>query len=188
MAALKLDFLVINTFDVLTLGVQDTSTYPTAPPNVNSPTINITLPGATVPVSLPFTVESFNVFNSTSLGLTTLGNETALPDGVYYIQYTVTPAYDNHVEKNIMRTDKIQEKFDNAFMKLDMMECDGPIRQQSKVTLNTIWYLIQGSIAAANNSAITTANKLYAQANMMLDNFIKNNCGCTGNNYVNNFI
>lgn len=188
MADLKLDFLVINTFDVLTLGVQDISTYPTNPPNVNSPTINIKLPGATVPVSLPFTVEAFNVFNSTTLGLTTVGNEIALPDKVYYIKYTVNPANDNFVEKNIMRTDKIQEKFDNAFMKLDMMECDGPIRQQSKVTLNTIWYLIQGSIAAANNSAITTANKLYDQANLMLDNFIKNNCGCTGNNYINNFI
>lgn len=187
MADLKLDFLVINTFDVLTLGVQDISTYPTAPPNVNSPTINITLPGATVPVSLPFTVESFNVFNSTTLGITTLGNEAALPDGVYYIQYTVNPAYDNHVEKNIMRTDKIQEKFDNAFMKLDMMQCDQAIKTQSKVDLNSIWYLIQGSIAAANNSAIVTANKLYQQANMMLDNFIKNNCGCSGNNYVVNF-
>jgi hypothetical protein len=86
-----------------------------------------------------------------------------------------------------MRTAKIQEKFDSAFMKLDMMECDSAIRMQSKVTLNTIYYLIQGSIAAANNSAIDTANKLYAQADKMLDNFIKTNCGCSGNNYVNNF-
>jgi hypothetical protein len=86
-----------------------------------------------------------------------------------------------------MRTALIQEKFDNAFMKLDMMECDSAIRTQSKVTLNSIWYLIQGSIAAANNSAIATANKLYAQANNMLNNFIKNNCGCSGNNYINNF-
>jgi hypothetical protein len=187
MPNLKLDFLVINTFDVLTLGVQDISVYPTAPPNVNSPTINITLPGTIVPVSLPFAVETFNVFNSTTLGLTTVGNETDLPDGVYFIKYTVTPAFDNYVEKNIMRTDKIQEKFDNAFMKLDMMQCDLAIKTQSKVTLNSIWYMIQGSIAAANNSAIVTANKLYQQADIMLDNFITNNCGCSGNNYVVNF-
>jgi hypothetical protein len=87
-----------------------------------------------------------------------------------------------------MRTEKIQEKFDNAFMKLDMMECDSAIRTQSKVVLNSIWYLIQGSIAAANNCAIDTANKLYTQANQQLDYFIANQCGCTGNNYINNFV
>jgi hypothetical protein len=73
-------------------------------------------------------------------------------------------------------------------MKLDMMECDGPIRTQAKVTLNSIYYMIQGSIAAANNSAIATANKLYTQADMMLNNFIRANCGCSGNNYINNFV
>ena len=73
-------------------------------------------------------------------------------------------------------------------MKLDMMECDSAIRTQSKVTLNSIWYLIQGSIAAANNCAIDTANKLYIQANRQLDYFIANQCGCSGNNYVNNFV
>lgn len=86
-----------------------------------------------------------------------------------------------------MRTDKIQEKFDNAFMKLDMMECDMAIKTQQKVTLSSIYFLIQGSIAAANNLASTQSAKLYQQANMMLDNFLKNNCGCSGNNYIINF-
>jgi hypothetical protein len=72
-------------------------------------------------------------------------------------------------------------------MKLDMMECDMAIKTQSKVQLNSIYYLIQGSIAAANNSAVVTANKLYAQADRLLNSFIRNNCGCTGNNYVVNF-
>jgi hypothetical protein len=53
--------------------------------------------------------------------------------------------------------------------------------------LSSIYFLIQGSIAAANNSANTQAAKLYQQANMMLDNFIKTNCGCSGNNYIQNF-
>jgi hypothetical protein len=86
-----------------------------------------------------------------------------------------------------MRTDKIQEKFDNAFMKLDMMECDMAIKTQQKVTLSSIYFLIQGSIAAANNLALTQSKKLYDQADMMLNNFLKNNCGCSGNNYIINF-
>jgi hypothetical protein len=187
MPTLKLDILVINTFNTLTLGIADISTYPTNPPNVSAPSIEITIPGFD-PVILPFVPEDFNVFNSTSLGLTAVGlGNVPLPDGVYFLKYTVTPPYENYVEKSIMRVEQIQEKFDNAFMKLDMMECDSAIRTQAKVQLNSIWYMIQGSIAAANNCAIDTANKLYVQANTMLDNFIRNNCGCTGNNYIINF-
>ena len=87
-----------------------------------------------------------------------------------------------------MRVEVLQEKFDNAFMKLDMMECDGPIKKQAKQDLNTIYYFLQGSIAAANNCAINTANTLYCTANDMLTKFNKNNCGCSGTNYLTNFV
>ena len=188
MPTLKLEFLVIPTYNTLTLGVADASTYPTDPPVVTAPTIEFTIPGVLAPVSLPFVPNDFNIFNSTSLGLTAVGADLApLPDGVWVITYSVAPAYDNSVTHTIMRTDLIQEKFDNAFMKLDMMECDMAIKTQSKVQLNSIYYLIQGSIAAANNSAVVTANKLYVQADRLLNNFIRNNCGCTGNNYIVNF-
>ena len=72
-------------------------------------------------------------------------------------------------------------------MKLDMMECDKAIKTQAKVDLTTINFFIQGSIAAANVSAVDVANKLYAQADKLLSNFIKNNCGCTGTNYIVNY-
>ena len=72
-------------------------------------------------------------------------------------------------------------------MKLDMMECDKAIKTQSKVDLNTIYFFINGAIAAANNCALDTATKLYDQAQKMLNNFVKNNCNCSGNNYVINF-
>ena len=182
--ATTLDILVINTYNVQTLGIADNSVYDIA---ITAPTIDITVPGNPV-VSLPFTPNNLNIFNSTTLALTPVGEPLQpLPDGVYFLKYSIAPSATYNVEKSIMRTAAIQEKFDSAFMKLDMMECDLAVRTQSKVTLNTIYYLIQGSIAAANNSAIDTANKLYAQANKMLDNFIKTNCGCSGNNYINNF-
>ena len=186
MADLKLDFLVIPTYNVQTLGIADASTYPAAPP-VTSPTIEITAPGFEL-VSLPFNINDFNVYTSATLGLTTVGDPLLpLPDGVYYIKYSVTPAYVNFVQKSIMRVDQLQEKFDSAFMKLDMMECDAAIRKQQMVELNSIYFFIQGSIAAANNCAIDTSNKLYNQANRMLNQFIANRCNCYGNNYVNNF-
>lgn len=86
-----------------------------------------------------------------------------------------------------MRIEQLQEKFDEAFMKLDMMECDLAIKKQQMVELNTIYYLIQGAVAAANNCAIDAANKLYKQASRMLNHFLKNNCGCSGHNFITNF-
>jgi hypothetical protein len=186
MADLKLDILVIPTYNVQTLGVADASVYPTNPPVVSGATIEINIPGFGV-VLRPFSVNDFNIFTTSNLGLSPVGVDQPLPDGVYRLRYSVAPAYQNFVEKSIMRVEKLQEKFDNAFMKLDMMECDRAIRTQAKVDLTSIYFFIQGSIAAANNCAVDEAMKLYNQADMMLNNFLKNNCGCSGNNYVINF-
>lgn len=182
MSNLILDFVVVPTYNVNTLMVFDSSTYPTNPPVVVSPTIEITPPGFNV-VSFPFLVNSYTIFNSSSLGITQLGVNQPLPDGIYYIKYSVSPAYENYVEKSIMRVDKLQEKFDEAFMTLDMMECDLAIKKQSKEDLSSIYFLIQGSIAAANNCAVFESNKLYKQADNLLNNFIKRDCGCSGRNY-----
>jgi hypothetical protein len=86
-----------------------------------------------------------------------------------------------------MRVEQLLEKFDNAFMKLDLMECDRAIKTQAKVTLTSINFFIQGAIAAGNNCAENESVRLYNQADTMLNNFIKNNCGCSGNNYITNF-
>lgn len=186
MSYLRLDILVVPTYNTQTLGVADASYYP-EDFTIQAPTIEIDVPGFGI-VSLPFTPNEFNVFNSTSLGLTEVGKPLiALPDGIYKIKYSVAPAYTNNVEKTIMRVDKLQEKFDQAFMKLDMMECDMAIKTQQKVDLSSIYFFIQGAIAAANNCAEFEANKLYNQAQKMLNNFMKNGCMCSGNNYVTNF-
>lgn len=186
MADLKLDILVIPTYNTTTLGVADASVYPTNPPVVDSPTIEIDVPGFGT-VMKPFSVNDFNIYTTSNLGISPVGVYQPLPDGVYHLKYSVAPAYKNFVEKSFFRVEQIQEKFDSAFMKLDMMECDRAIKTQAKVNLNTIYFFIQGAIAAANNCAINESTKLYAQADMMLDNFIKNNCGCSGNNYIINF-
>jgi len=189
MADLTLDILVIETFNKLTLGIADISTYPDSPP-ISSPTITIEIPNGFDSVSLPFTPNTFNVFNSLILGLSAPGDDlTPLPDGTYTLTYSVTPSSENFVTKTFQRTEIFQEKFDEAYMKLDMMQCDMAIKTQSKVDLTSIYFFIEGSKAAANNCAIDTANTLYRQANKQLCNFIANNCGCSrNNNFITNFI
>ena len=186
MANLQLDILVVPTYSVLTIGIADASVYPTNPPVVSAPSIEIDIPGFGTKI-LPFVPGEINVFTSSNLGITDVGCNQPLPDGIYRIKYSVAPAYANYVEKTILRVDRLQEKFDDAFLQLNMMECDRALKTQSSVQLNTINFFIQGAIAAANNCAIDEANKLYTQANRMLDNFIRTNCGCSGNNYLINF-
>ncbi len=186
MPVLKLDILVFPTYNVQTLGIADSSVYPT-PNTIVSPTIEITVPGF-AKVSLPFTINDFTIYNSSTLGISTIEDPyLPLPDGVYTIKYSVDPASINFVEKTIVRVDRLQEEFDEAFLKLDLMECDRAIKTQAKVDLNTIYFFIQASIASANNCAVDEAVKLYAQAKKMLHYFLRNNCGCSGNNYLVNF-
>lgn len=175
---LKLDFIVVPTYSTLTLGIVDISTYPNDPPTVSSPTLEVTVPGHGL-VSLGFNVNDITVLNTSNLGISDVGENLPLPDGVYTINYSVAPAYENYVKKSIIRVQQLQEKFDRAFLQLDMMECDMAIKKQSKNVLDSIYYMIQGSMAAANNCAELQANKLYNQADRMLNDFIANNCGCS---------
>lgn len=186
MANLQLDIIVVPTYNTLSIGITDASVYPTNPPIVSAPSIEIDIPGFGTKI-LPFVPNDTNVFTSSLLGITDSGCNQPLPDGIYRIKYSVSPAYLNYVEKTILRIDKLQEKFDNAFLQLNMMECDRALRTQSSVTLNTINFLIQGAISAANNCSEYESTRLYNQADIMLNTFLKNNCGCSGNNYQINF-
>ena len=176
-ANLQLDIIVPPSYSVNILAITDASIYPDSPPLISAPTIEIEVPNFGKKI-LPFVPLDTNIFGSDTLGIT---------DGIYHLKYSVAPAYLNFVEKTIMRIDRLQEKFDNAFLQLDMMECDMALKTQASINLNTINFFIQGALAAANNCAEVEALKLYKQADDMLDTFSKSNCGCSGNNYVLNF-
>jgi hypothetical protein len=187
MDELILNITIVPTFDVQSLSVLDISTYPDPAP-IPRPTytMEIDIPGFGS-VTVPFEELSLNVYFSDTLEITETGVQQPLPDGIYYFKYSVDIEGVSPAEKTIMRVDRLQARFDEAFMQLDMMECDQAIKTQSKVDLSTIYFFIQGSVAAANNCDPVTANKLYNRASKMLDTFINNNCGCSGTNYLVNF-
>lgn len=184
MAVTILDFLVPPTYDVNLLAVTDASVYVGGVPTLG--TLYITPPGFDE-VNVAFTPEETNIYGSNNLEITEPDCREPLPDGIYRIKYQISSPVIAEVTKSVLRVDKLQEKFDNAFLQLDLMECDGALTTQNSVTLNTINFFIQGAIAAANNCAEKEALKLYDQANKMLDHFMKCGCGCSGNNYVINF-
>lgn len=186
MADLNLKIVVLSTHDVESICIKDASTYPNDPPVVINPILLVTPPGFN-PVSITFLPEGDVVLTSDELGISAPNVMDPLPDGLYTFTYSIAPSYINYTTISIMRVDRLQEKFDNAFMTLDMMVCDQAIKTQAKVNLSTIYLLIQGSIAAANNCAFVESNKLYDKASAMLDTMLKKNCGCTGTNFIINY-
>lgn len=186
MATLKLKIVTLDTHDVYSICVTDASVYPINPPVVTNPILLATAPGFPA-VSLPFSVLENNILTSDILGITATGDLQPLPDGIYHFSYSISPSATYFDTISIMRVDRLQEKFDKVFMTLDMMECDRAIKTQAKVNLNTVYLLIQGAIAAANECATIEANKLYDKASSMLNSMLKRNCGCSGNNFIVNF-
>lgn len=177
MAEPKLNLLFPETHDAKSLLIADISTYPSSFSIVN-PTIEITPPGFNV-VTLSFTAQGFTVYDSMSLEITCSDldcDKIDLPDGIYYVKYSISPAYRYFVNKSFLRVNKLQEKFDKVYLKLDFMQCDQAIKEEDMEVLNTIETYIQGAIAAANNCLDTLAMKLYNKANEYIKDFVNNRC------------
>lgn len=177
-----IDILIIPTYDLTTLAVMDNSTYDGADPIA---TLTIEVPGFDTVTGLQFNTSTLNIYNSVDLGIST--EVENLPDGNYCVSYLLDGETEASVTKRIMREDVLQQKFDEAFMKLDLMECDKAIKKQSKVELMSIYFFMQAAMAASNNCSVNDATRLYIQADTMLNSLISENCSCSGNNYVINF-
>lgn len=180
MATPILDLILMDTHDLKTIAIGDASVYNNF--NISTPSIQITPPGYGT-VTLTFTPSGIQIYNAFTLGLI-LTDETnctlpPLPDGVYSFIYSIAPAYVYNVTKQFLRTAQIESDLDEAFLKLEMMECDGKLKREKKMIIDDIEYYIAGAIAAANKCALKKATELYNKARKMLDNFVNNlDCKC----------
>lgn len=169
---LKLDLAYLDTHRADSFAIADISRYPTGFNQVN-PTIEITVPGFS-PKSIVFVPSSIQVYTSNTLGITCDDCPTSnLPDGIYKVKYTLTPAYQYYVEKSFIRTNIIYSKLDEYFLKLDFMQCNQAIKEEDKKALDTIEFYIEGAVAAANKCLDTKAMELYNLANDMLKHLSK---------------
>lgn len=171
-----LDLLYIDTHNNSTLGIVDISQYPTGF-NIMTPTLEVTPPGFNK-IAIPMVAYSLQIFNSHTLGITSGScDPDPLPDGIYKVRYTIFPAHENYVNKSFLRVEKLLEKFDNIYVKLDLLQCDLTIKNAEKKQLDLIWEYINGAIASANKCAEKEAMELYNRADAALDKFEKT-CSC----------
>lgn len=167
----RLSFDIIDTHDFKTLGIVDTSWYNELI-TVEDATIEIIAPGYTYAASPFFMIKALNVYNSNGLGITdpSCGEQVDLPDGLWKVKFSICPNDKLFIEKFFLRTDKIQCRYTQAFLSLNL----GSNSEQSKAKrdqLREIDLYITGAIAAANNQDAKLANDLYQKADRLLDKF-----------------
>ncbi len=166
-----LNLLYVDSHNCYSLMIADISKYPDNW-NIVSPTIRITLPNSGY-ITVPFTPSNVNMYDSAALNIT-CGSEDLqpLPDGIYQFRYTINPSDKYFVEKSILRVDQFQEKFDNAFIKLDL---DCHVDPDDKRKLEDIYIYLQEAIALANKCALDLSIKTYRKADRLLTQF-NNSC------------
>lgn len=172
-----MDFTVVDTHNPLTLGIADTSFYPTGFSIVN-PTYEIT-PPAFLKATIAFTASTLEFFNSNNLNITCVDDVSllaSLPDGVWTVRQSISPAIDHNAEKTFMRTTQIEQKLGRAFLRTDITQCNLDMRIEQMKVIDEISFYIQAAIAAANQCNALLAMDLYRLANKMLDNFLQGRC------------
>jgi hypothetical protein len=174
---LRLDILVLDTHNPKTLGIGDISFYPQGLPIIN-PSIQITPPSFNR-ITLPYTAKNLTIYDSNILGIT-CGDSSIdcdsidLPDGIWQIKYTITPATERYVSKSFLRTEKIQQEWGEAFLSTDINKGSSKSKELKKAELDDAWALIQGAVADANNGNDVEAMNKYRLASSMLKVFNKN--------------
>jgi hypothetical protein len=177
-----LDFTIVDTHNVLTIAIADISFYPTNFTIVN-PTYEIT-PPSFPKATVSYTTGEVLFLNSNTLNITCVSDPnllTPLPDGIWKIKQSISPAIDFNTEHSFLRTSQIEQKFGKAFLKTDLIECNQDVKIEQMKVLDEIYFYIQAAISAANQCNYILAMKLYGYANTMLDNFIKGTCRGTTN-------
>lgn len=106
--------------------VSDISTYATGL-DVDCGTLQITPPGFSQPTTIEV-VPHFNlVLNGCTLGIQTSGcgsSQTNLPDGIYWIRYSVSPNDKVFVEYNHLRMTQTLNRYYNILCTLEMGACE----------------------------------------------------------------
>jgi hypothetical protein len=115
-----------DTNNIKVLRLFDTSIYADALP-IECSTLRITAPGFNLPVAIDVLPHFNIVLNACSLGLQRTScteSSQPIPDGIYVINYSVSPNTNVFVEYNHLRTTQTTNKYFNLLCDLEMSACE----------------------------------------------------------------
>lgn len=171
-----LDLMVLDAHSSKLLVIGDASIYP-ANFTPSAPTLEVKVPGYS-PKQIPFVPSNVQVYNSYTLGLTCDDDDCPieLPDGLYRLVYTIAPAQTYRKEMYYLKVDRLYEKWDQAYLKIDIFSRDGRIQEADGKLLQEIEQYIQGAIAAVNMNDQKLAVELYQKADKRINAFLEARC------------
>lgn len=122
----QLSLEVPETNNVKVLRLFDTSIY-ADDLTVDCGTLRITSPGFNLPVVIDVLPHFNLVINACSLGIQRSGCGTdaqPIPDGIYVINYSISPNTSVFVEYNHLRIVQITNKYNNIMSNLELAACE----------------------------------------------------------------
>lgn len=147
------------------LVIEDTSIYTSLIP-VTCETLQILYPGSNIPVQIAVEKGQRYILNACMLGILASTQCTdscpAIPDGIYNIQYSVSPNSTLYVEYNHLRCTDILNRWGDALCRIDMKPCL-PSKDQEYLLQHL--YMIKGFIDSAK---LLVENKHEAERGMNL--------------------
>lgn len=157
-----LRIILLDTYDVNSIGFADVSDYPSnfTPSNVN---FTITSPGFPK-LNVPFSPQSANVYYADDLHLGD-SNQYIVPDGLYEVTLTMGSLSQYSRTFNFIRTENLDCLYDQAFLSYDL-GCN--CKTKLKNSLREIRLLKDGSRSAANKGDLRTSAKMYEMAHNLL--------------------
>lgn len=121
----QLSLEVPDTNNTKVFRVTDTSIYSDAL-EVKCPTLQIISPGFKLPVTIDV-IEGFNlVLNACTLGIAAgdCSNSPSIPDGIYYLKYSVSPNDKVYVEYYHLRVTQTLNIYNNALCEIELSACE----------------------------------------------------------------
>lgn len=123
-----------ETLNACILRIEDTSVYANIP--IVCPVLAVTLPGFTYSVEMPVTQGFSMNITACDLGVQTqnCGESYAdLPDGIYILKYSVSPADTVYVEYNHLRMSRVLKKYYKILCSIEVSGCEPPAEVKEKL-------------------------------------------------------
>lgn len=161
----RIDFSVLDDNNPDTIIILDKSTYLDTP---QKPLIDITLPGFTGYIEVPYNYGKLSLYNSDSLSITTPtddGSLAPLPDGVYQITMKICP-YDNsnfNTSRCYLKTSQFNAAYEAVLLSYPWSNSCYDSKDISQQMVDTD-LLLQSAKAEANRCNVDRASQKYQAA------------------------
>ncbi len=171
--------LTFDNTDPKLIGIRDASSY-NEDIEVQCPIIVIQAPGYTTTYTIDFTPGSFQPINSNNIGITKTSRYqdlVDLPDGVWYIKYSIQPHEKLYTEHLFYRTSQLRCSFYQALLSVDMNTTSGykELMNDQLEQLMIADFHIKSAEANLNSSTSNEllANKHYTKAKEIIEKILK---------------